>query len=62
MFATSQIGAAPFIPILKATVTAVEKTKAVKDGIDKFSERMPILMKALDELAALHPFIGGALI
>ena len=31
------------------------------DGIDKFSEGMPILMKALDELKAIHPFIGGEL-
>jgi hypothetical protein len=33
----------------------------IKDGINKFSEGMPILMNALDELKALHPFIGGAL-
>jgi hypothetical protein len=58
----AQIGAAPFIPVSEAAVTAAEKTKAVKDGIDKLSELMPIFMKALDELTALHPFIGGALI
>ncbi|KAF8497394.1 hypothetical protein F5888DRAFT_1906711 [Russula emetica] len=58
MLDTSQISAAPYIPFFKATVIAAEKTKAVKDGIDKFTEYMPILMKALDELTALHPFIG----
>jgi hypothetical protein len=34
----------------------------MKDRIDKFSEGIPQLMSALDELAKLHPFIGGALI
>jgi hypothetical protein len=34
----------------------------MKDGIDKFSEGIPVLMKVLDELKALHPFIGGELI
>ena len=53
------------MPVFKATIAAAEKTdiaKAVKDGIDKFSEGIPILMNALDELTALHPFVGGALI
>jgi hypothetical protein len=34
----------------------------MKDGIDNFSQGMPILMSALDELKAVHPFIGGELI
>ena len=61
----TQISAAPFIPIFKASATATEKSdlaKAVKAGIDKFAEGIPILMNALDELKTLHPFIGGALI
>jgi hypothetical protein len=36
--------------------------KAIKEGIAKLSEGMPIFMNALDELKSLHPFIGGALI
>ena len=47
---------------MKATVAAVEQTdvgKAIKDGINMFSEGMPVLMNALDELKAIHPFIGG---
>jgi len=36
--------------------------KAMKEGIAKLSEGMPIFMNALDELKAVHPFIGGALI
>jgi hypothetical protein len=35
--------------------------KAIKEGIDRFSEVMPVLMNALDELRTLHPFIGGEL-
>ena len=36
--------------------------KAIKDGIDKLSEGMPVLMKALDELKTAHPFVSGELI
>jgi hypothetical protein len=57
--------AQPFMPVIKATVVTAAQTdigKAIKHGIDHFSEGMPILMKALDELKAVHPFIGGELI
>jgi hypothetical protein len=60
-----KIDAAPFTPIVKATVAVVEQSdigEAIKERIDKFSEGMPIFMKALDELKSLHPFIGGELI
>jgi hypothetical protein len=33
--------------------------KAIKEGIDHFFDGMPTLMKALDELVKLHPFVGG---
>jgi hypothetical protein len=52
-------------PSSRKLFAAAERTdiaKAVKDGTDWFSEGIPILMNALDELTALHPFIGGALI
>jgi hypothetical protein len=47
---------------VKATVAVVEQTdvgQAIKDGINTFSEGMPVLMNILDELKAIHPFIGG---
>jgi hypothetical protein len=53
------------IPIVTATVAAAAQSdigKAIKDRIDMFSEGMPVLMSALDELKAVHPFIGGELI
>jgi hypothetical protein len=34
----------------------------MKEGIDKFAQGMPIFMSALDELKAIHPFIGSELI
>ena len=52
----------PFTPIFNATVAAAQQTdigKAIKDGMNMFSEGMPVLMRALDELKSLHPFIGG---
>jgi hypothetical protein len=55
---------AQVIPVITATVSAVAQSdigKKIKDGIDKFSEGMPVLMNALDELKAVHPFIGGEL-
>ena len=61
----TQSNAAPFKPIVTATVAAAAQSdigKAIQYRIDTFSEGMPVLMKALDELKAVHPFIGGELI
>ena len=47
---------------MKAAVIAVEQTdfaKDVKQEIDKFSEGIPALFKALNEVKKLHPFIAG---
>jgi hypothetical protein len=52
------------MPIITATVSAVAQSNIgnkIKAGIDKFSEGMPVFMNALDELKAIHPFIGGEL-
>ncbi len=60
--ATAQAHAAPLTPLITAAASAVVQTdigKAVKEGIDHFFDGMPILMNALDEVKALHPFIGG---
>lgn len=48
--------------MVTAVVGAVGQSdigKAVKEGIDHFFDGMPVLMKGLDELKSLHPFIGG---
>ncbi|KAI9438361.1 hypothetical protein H4582DRAFT_257215 [Lactarius indigo] len=57
----AQSNAAPFTPLITAAASAVGQTeigKVVKDGIDHFFDGMPVLMNALDELKALHPFVG----
>ncbi|KAH9171873.1 hypothetical protein EDB89DRAFT_2070429 [Lactarius sanguifluus] len=57
----AQSNAAPFTPIITAAASAVGQTdigKVVKEGIDRFFDGMPVLMNALDELKALHPFVG----
>jgi hypothetical protein len=59
---TAQNKVAPFVQPITATENAVGQTdmgKAIKEGIDHFFDGMPVLMKALDEVAKLHPFIGG---
>ena len=51
-----------FSPVFKATVAVAEQSdlaKAVNEGISRFSEGMPVFMKALNELKGIHPFIGG---
>jgi hypothetical protein len=57
--------ATPLKPVMKATVAFAEQSdfgKAMKEGINNFSEGMPVLMKALNELKGVHPFLGGELI
>ena len=59
---TMQNDAQQFITETVAVAAQSSIGKAIKDRIDKFSEGMPILMNALDELKAVHPFIAGELI
>ena len=50
------------MPVISAAANDVGQSdigKAVKEGIDHFFDGMPVLMKALDEVKNLHPFIGG---
>lgn len=36
-----------------------EAMKTVRDGVNALVDSLPGLVKALDEVAKLHPFIGG---
>ena len=56
---TAQGNGAPFEPLITAVESAVEQTDLGKD-VENFFEAMPIFMNALDAVADLHPFIGGA--
>ncbi len=52
------------MPVITSTVSAVAQSdigKAINDGFITFSEGMPVLLNALDELKTVHPFIGGEL-
>jgi hypothetical protein len=54
--------ATPLLPIMQGTAAVIENSdfgKAMKEGIDRFSEGMPVFLKALDELKGLHPVLGG---
>jgi hypothetical protein len=54
-----QSNSTPFNPVMKVAVAVAEQSdfgKAMKEGINKFSEGIPVLMNALDELKGLHPF------
>jgi len=42
-----------------AVFDAAGGTQAVEQGVNAFMDGSAVLMKALDEVAKFHPFIGG---
>jgi hypothetical protein len=44
-----------------AEASASIDSKALEDGLHGFLEGVQVLMKGLDEVAKLHPFVGGTL-
>ena len=47
--------AQPIVSVIQAS-GAVD---VIKKGLNSFMEDIPWLMKSLDEVAKLHPFVGG---
>lgn len=45
----------------KALLDAPHIADAIEKGVNTFMETVPSLMKALDEVAKIHPFISGEL-
>jgi len=43
----------------KALMDASQIANAIEKGVNTFTETIPVLMKALDEVAKVHPFIAG---
>ena len=43
----------------KALMDTPQITEAIQKGVNTFMEAVPVLMKALDEVAKIHPFISG---
>lgn len=46
------------VPI-QALAESTGVMEAIEKGVNGFLEAMPTLMKALDEVAKIHPFISG---
>jgi len=44
---------------VKALANAPQIADAIEKGVGTFMEAVPTLMKALDEVAKVHPFISG---
>ena len=44
----------------KASMDTPRVAEAIEKGVDEFMEALPILMKTLDDVAKVHPFISGA--
>jgi hypothetical protein len=44
---------------IAVVASSVVNAKALEDGIISFAEGSKILMRGLDAVAAVHPFIGG---
>ena len=45
---------------VKALMDTTNISEAIHKGVDTFMEAVPPLMRALDQVAKIHPFIGGA--
>ena len=43
----------------KALVDTTQVADVIQKGVNTFMEAVPSLVRALDEVAKLHPFIGG---
>jgi len=60
---TFSVGEQAVVNTLATPVMALVDTPQIADAIEKgvnaFMEAVPVLMKALDEVAKVHPFISG---
>ncbi|KAJ6610413.1 hypothetical protein B0H10DRAFT_2060654 [Mycena sp. CBHHK59/15] len=55
----NETNAAAVVTGITAGLEAVGGMEAIEHGLNTFMEGIPVLMNALDEVAKLHPFIGG---
>ena len=44
----------------KALMDTTRIVETIQKGVDTFTEAVPILVKTLDQVAKIHPFIYGA--
>ena len=43
----------------KALIDATQIAEKIHEGVDTFMEAVPVLMRSLDQVAKIHPFISG---
>ena len=56
---TKGVQAAAMVVTVKTTIDAVGGMEAVSKGLNSLLEGSGNFIKALDEVAKLHPFVGG---
>ena len=44
----------------KALIDATQIANKIHEGVNSFMEAVPVLMRGLDDLARIHPFVSGA--
>lgn len=49
-----------FTVTMEAVMDTPQIAETIQNGVNTFMEAVPSLMKALDEVAKIHPFISGA--
>jgi hypothetical protein len=50
------------LTVIKTAMDATGGTEAIEQGVSSFVEGSALLMSALDDVAKLHPFVGGKLV
>ena len=47
------------VPVVETLAITPQIADAIEKSVNTFMEAVPVLMKALDEIAKVHPFISG---
>lgn len=55
-----QLGINTLVTPMKAFMDTPQIAEKIKNGVSTFMEAVPPLVRALDEVAKIHPFIAGA--
>jgi hypothetical protein len=50
------------VTVIKTAMDMTGGTEAIEQGVSSFVEGSALLMSALDDVAKLHPFVGGKLV
>jgi hypothetical protein len=50
------------LTVIQTAMDLTGRTEAIEQGVNSFVEGSALLMKVLDDVAKLHPFVGGKLV